>query len=156
MRLEEDQDCWVCDYCRNIYFPEKNDDGVRVLGEPSRLACPVCQVALLTAAIEHQRLLYCDRCRGMLISMNVLPGLVEALRAQAPDGAALVPRAADPNALRRHSDCPQCHRPMDTHLYGGPGNVVIDSCSVCYLNWLDTGELWRMVRAPDRKYGEDA
>lgn len=44
---------------------------------------------------------------------------------------------------------------MDTHYYGGPGNVILDSRSVCYWNWLDTGELWRIVRAPDRTYGEE-
>jgi Zn-finger nucleic acid-binding protein len=41
---------------------------------------------------------------------------------------------------------------MDTHLYGGGGNVVIDDCERCGLNWLDHGELDRIVRAPDREY----
>jgi Zn-finger nucleic acid-binding protein len=44
---------------------------------------------------------------------------------------------------------------MDTHYYGGPGNVVIDDCSRCFLNWLDHGELMRIVEAPDRTYGEE-
>jgi hypothetical protein len=30
---------------------------------------------------------------------------------------------------------------MDTHPYGGPGNVIIDNCERCELNWLDYGEL---------------
>jgi len=38
---------------------------------------------------------------------------------------------------------------MDTHYYAGPGNVIIDDCSQCFLNWLDHGELMRVVRAPD-------
>ena len=38
---------------------------------------------------------------------------------------------------------------MDTHLYAGPGNVVIESCDTCLLNWLDRGELMRIVHAPD-------
>jgi len=41
---------------------------------------------------------------------------------------------------------------MDTHLYGGPGNVIIDTCESCALMWLDYGELERMVRAPDWQY----
>jgi Zn-finger nucleic acid-binding protein len=41
---------------------------------------------------------------------------------------------------------------MDTHLYGGGGNVIIDDCENCDLNWLDYGELDRIVRAPDREY----
>jgi Zn-finger nucleic acid-binding protein len=41
---------------------------------------------------------------------------------------------------------------MDTHLYGGGGNVILDDCENCGLNWLDYGELDRIVRAPDREY----
>ena len=41
---------------------------------------------------------------------------------------------------------------MDTHFYGGPGNVIIDDCSRCCVNWLDHGELMRIVHAPDRVY----
>ena len=36
---------------------------------------------------------------------------------------------------------------MDTHPYGGPGNIVIDNCAGCELNWLDYGELQRVGRA---------
>ena len=36
--------------------------------------------------------------------------------------------------------------------YGGPGNVIIDTCEHCSLNWLDYGELQRIVRAPDERY----
>jgi Zn-finger nucleic acid-binding protein len=44
---------------------------------------------------------------------------------------------------------------MDTHPYLGPGHIVIDSCSECGLNWLDSGELMRIVRAPDRDHIRD-
>jgi hypothetical protein len=30
---------------------------------------------------------------------------------------------------------------MDTHVYGGPGNVVVDNCPRCAVKWLDHGEL---------------
>jgi Zn-finger nucleic acid-binding protein len=40
---------------------------------------------------------------------------------------------------------------MDTHYYGGSGNVIIDDCSRCELNWLDSGELTHIVRAPDHR-----
>jgi Zn-finger nucleic acid-binding protein len=39
---------------------------------------------------------------------------------------------------------------MDEHLYGGGGNVDMDSCESCSVLWLDRGELSRMVAAPDR------
>jgi Zn-finger nucleic acid-binding protein len=42
---------------------------------------------------------------------------------------------------------------MISHLYGGPGNVVIDSCERCLVNWLDAGELQRIAAAPDSPGG---
>jgi Zn-finger nucleic acid-binding protein len=36
---------------------------------------------------------------------------------------------------------------MLNHVYGGPGNLVIDTCESCRLNWLDPGELRRLARA---------
>ena len=44
---------------------------------------------------------------------------------------------------------------MDTHYYGGPGNVIIDACDRCDLNWLDAGELMRIVLAPGPTYVKD-
>ena len=80
--------------------------------------------------------------------MDLFPELVETLRAQQyanlPVGS-----AANPNDLRRHIACPHCHRAMEPHFYAGPGNVVLDSCDFCNLNWLDHGELLRIARAPD-------
>jgi len=29
---------------------------------------------------------------------------------------------------------------MDTHFYSGAGNVIIESCDACELNWLDHGK----------------
>ena len=39
---------------------------------------------------------------------------------------------------------------MDEHLYGGGGNVDVDSCESCNVLWVDRGELSRIVAAPDR------
>jgi Zn-finger nucleic acid-binding protein len=38
---------------------------------------------------------------------------------------------------------------MDTHYYADGGNVIIDDCSRCELNWLDAGELTAIIHAPD-------
>jgi Zn-finger nucleic acid-binding protein len=62
----------------------------------------------------------------------------------------------DPKELKRRIQCPQCHRAMDTHYYAGPGNIVIDDCASCELNWLDAGELMAIVRAPDHAYDPDS
>ncbi len=152
LRLEEEKDFLCCDYCRNILYPEKNEEGVRVLSEESKLQCPVCAVALAHASLGGHRILYCQRCRGMLTLMERFMALAAALRAGQTDGIPQAP--ARPEEFQRHTFCPQCHHEMDTHFYGGPGNVVIDSCSPCHMIWLDYHELLRIIRSPDYLHPE--
>lgn len=152
MRLEDGRECLTCDYCKGVYFPEKNDDGIRVLDESSELPCPVCAIPLAHAILEAHPVHYCTRCRGSLIAAPVFFRALEQLRGHRPDVAA-IPHPPDPRELKRRIQCPQCHRAMDTHYYAGPGNVVIDDCARCELNWMDAGELMVMVRAPDHAFG---
>ena len=113
MRLEEDKEFLRCDYCKNIFFPEKNDDGVRVLIELSELACPACAVPLVHAALEGWRMLYCSKCRGMLISADIFVELILDLHAHS-DGSGAVPRAPDPTIRERSHVAARggrgCHR----------------------------------------------
>ena len=153
MRPDPSEDHFRCEYCRGTYTPETTEEGVRVLGEKSPLACPVCAVPLVQAALADQKILYCEQCHGMLVAMNAFVTLLDELRTRR-DGRGAVPSAPDRSALERRLTCPQCRRPMDTHFYEGPGNIIIDDCSHCYLNWLDPGELLRVIRAPERSYGE--
>lgn len=153
MRLRQDQQCLHCDYCGNIFYPDRNEDGVRVLGQPSGRPCPVCATGLEQATLDEHPVAYCARCKGMLVDMSIFVDVIELMRSRRGEpGAALKP--ADPRQLQRRLECPKCHRPMDTHFYGGPGNVVIDDCSRCQLNWLDYGEMARIASAPDRTYSE--
>lgn len=154
LRLTENDDSPRCEYCGTVYTPEKNDDGVRVLGETASLACPVCKVLLERAALAGRRILYCTRCQGILVAMTDFVAVLEELRSQRPGHGRIQP-AADPKGLQRHIDCPQCHQRMDTHFYEGPGNIIIDDCSRCSVNWLDKGELMKVVRAPGQDYAED-
>jgi Zn-finger nucleic acid-binding protein len=153
MRLEEGQESFHCLYCTSVYFPEKNNEGVRVLGEPAELFCPVCSIALVHAALAGCRILYCTNCRGMLVRMGLFIELIQTLQANL-EGPSTIAKPIVEQDLKRHLVCPQCHQAMDTHPYAGPGNIVIDSCSRCYLNWLDAGELMRIASAPDRTYQE--
>lgn len=148
MRLREDDESLNCDFCKTVQLPQRNKDGVGILGEASNLSCPVCAVSLEHAIIDHRRILYCTHCCGSLIPMPTFVSLIDDLRAQ-QGGAFETPRAPDPQRLRRVIHCPQCKQRMDTHYYGGGGNVVIDDCSRCELNWLDSGELLHIARAPD-------
>jgi Zn-finger nucleic acid-binding protein len=155
MRLRDGRDCLTCDYCQSITFPEKNEDGVRVLDDPSELSCPVCAVPLKHAINQAHQILYCTHCRGSLIPATVFVLLLRDLRAHRGDTEA-IPHLPDPQELKRRIQCPQCHRDMDAHYYAGPGNIVIDDCASCELNWLDSGELMAIVRAPDHAYDPDS
>ena len=151
LHLNPDEDCCRCDYCKGFYFPDRNEEGVRVFGEPAALSCPICAVPLLHATMGGMRFLYCGQCRGMLMSMEVFVALIDELRAQL-GVLPVMPKPPDPKDLDRRISCPQCHDHMDTHRYAGPGNVIMDSCSKCCLNWLDHGELMRIVRSPDHTW----
>jgi Zn-finger nucleic acid-binding protein len=151
MSLDAGKDFLACEYCGTTHFPDPNPDGVRVLDEPSDELCPRCSVPLVQAAIAGERVLYCQRCHGLLIDMDVFLAVVEDLRSRhaTSEYAGVQP---DWGALDRRTKCPKCAKEMDTHPYGGPGNVIIDTCENCSLNWLDYGELQHIVRAPDDKY----
>jgi len=153
MRLEPARDFLTCDYCRSLHFPDPNADGVRVLGEPSEQQCPYCATPLTHASVAGRRLLYCERCRGLLVNMDVFMAVTEELRSRHPSSA-YVGEQPDWSNLERKTLCPQCGRIMNTHGYAGPGNVIIDSCSECRVIWLDHGELQRIFRAPDRRYAK--
>jgi Zn-finger nucleic acid-binding protein len=140
-------DTLVCDYCKNVVTAEKNDDGITLLGEARDQACPLCNLPLQQATLAKVPLLYCSKCQGMLASMEIFADLIDAARARHPGTIAEPP--IDPADLNRHIGCPKCHRPMDTHTYCGPGNVVMDTCENCQLNWLDRGELARIAQAPN-------
>lgn len=151
MRLKAGEECFTCSYCGTVAVPDANAEGIRVLGVPAALNCPVCAGALVHAAASGMRILYCDLCQGMLISIGIFPAIVQDLKAHR-ETSGYVARPFEPQDLDRHLRCPQCRGIMNTHLYGGGGNIIIDNCEKCDLNWLDHGELDRVVRAPDRLY----
>jgi hypothetical protein len=73
-------------------------------------------MGLVDAAFSGVRILYCTRCRGMLIGMEVFAALVQTLRNGQEGGIA--PKAPDRSELDRRLNCPHCHQAMDTgHFY---------------------------------------
>ena len=146
MRLVRDRDYYVCDYCGTFHHPDPNRDGIRILGESSDLACPVCRDTLVTAALDLNSALYCSNCRGVLLHQAVLVFSLNYLRKIS--NAITPPQRFDSKELERPLRCPRCHHDMNTHPYGGPGNIVIDNCNDCNLVWLDYGELNRVLTAP--------
>ncbi len=147
MRLSRDEGLMICDYCASQSVPHADEEGVVVL-DPSKHHCPVCNALLVNATIESRDLLYCTNCHGMLLEMEKLLPLLEVLREHRYwSRSSQTPRMA---GAGRVLHCPLCQQAMDEHLYGGGGNMDIDSCESCCLLWLDRGELSRMVAAPDR------
>jgi Zn-finger nucleic acid-binding protein len=116
-------------------------------GETTKI-CPACQALLSDGNIQNHPVLYCTKCRGMLISIDKFLPLVEFLRAlRRPTGSSVEPR--DNADADRHLTCPTCEGTMTGYPYGGPGNVNIDSCEKCSVIWLDGNELQRIVMASD-------
>jgi len=149
MRLGENQDSLACEYCKSVYYPDPNEEGIRDLGEPSELHCPLCKTALVHASAERRRLLYCPGCRGSLVPMPVFVDLVHVLRSRRGGNVAAY-ETVNPHDLDRALMCPRCGKRMDTHYYAGGGSVAIDDCSPCELIWLDFGELSAIASATDR------
>jgi Zn-finger nucleic acid-binding protein len=147
MLLDRDRNLMVCQYCHSEAVPPMDEDGVQIVGETTKV-CPCCESKLSDGLMESQALLYCVQCHGMLISMEKFLPLVEHLRALRDRPAAFVGAPGHQNDVK-NLHCPLCNGAMDDHPYGGPGNVIIDSCEECSVIWLDRGELRRIVVAPD-------
>jgi Zn-finger nucleic acid-binding protein len=152
MRLVQDKGYFVCDYCTSIYFPQESEDSIRNLGEPGTTNCPVCGILLVSALLDDIPVLQCERCKGVLIPQAAFSFAVEVLRAKS-SRPPIRPPAMDPKDLQRPLNCPVCSRKMDTHPYGGPGNIVIDNCYRCKVIWLDYGEMGKVIRAPGEDLG---
>ena len=108
--------------------------------------CPACQTALASGRLDGRLLLFCQRCEGLLIEMENFVAVIDSARAREEQSGTIPPRRQTPGD--RALNCPACQRPMLSHFYGGGGNLVIDTCERCHLNWLDPGELRRIARAP--------
>lgn len=153
LTLVPERNYFKCDYCSSIHVPEPTIDRVRSLGEPAGLDCPICRQELVRAALDDIRVLHCENCKGILFNQAVFAPVVQYLRAHTPE-LAQKPRPIQPAELKREVLCPSCGRKMETHPYGGPGNIVIDTCARCSQLWLDYSELQRVITAPGRDRGE--
>ena len=147
MRADLERGLFVCDYCGSEFVPAPEPDGVLVLGE-AREQCPVCAKPLSNGSLDSYSLKYCLQCHGMLILMDRMVSLLATLRAGRDRFSGPIPPRNSADA-DRHLRCPSCGSEMDAHPYGGGGNVNVDSCEKCGLVWLDSGELRRIVAAPE-------
>jgi Zn-finger nucleic acid-binding protein len=95
---------------------------------------------------------FCGKCRGILLPRDTFAGLINHRRAWAT-GVAVSPPPFDRRTLNRVLNGPLCAGRFNTHPYGGPGAVAIDTCDRCNVVWLDYRELNQIVAAPGRDRG---
>ena len=136
----------VCSHCGSQLEASAVLKQLELFDETAR-ACPLCSRPLFNARLAGYPLACCARCFGMLIDMNLFVAVIEAARACEEHRVRTVPPPQQ-HAEQRLLTCPSCGQPMDNHAYGGPGNVTIDTCERCLVNWLDAGELRRIAIAP--------
>ena len=127
-----------------------SDDGVHFEERGLAASCPRCQVPLSVGHVAAFKIGCCGRCQGILAQRDIFSDLVQSLRAeyQGPDAR---PTPLQAEELEKSCVCSVCATKMETHAYGGPGNVVIDSCNGCGLIWLDRNELNKIKQAPGRR-----
>jgi Zn-finger nucleic acid-binding protein len=146
MKIDRSNGLLVCAHCGRQQQPPALMEPLEV-GRESSSACPACAAPLCDSRLVGFALLACARCGGMLIAMNQFATIIDAMRAEEPGAlATAMPRRQVPD--ERKFPCPLCAKPMLSHIYGGGGNVVIETCDRCLVNWLDAGELRRIARAP--------
>jgi len=152
MRANLGRGCFTCPYCESDWVPDPNLDDVAVL-EPSGVACPVCWKEMKQGRLSSRAVFYCEGCRGLLIRIGDLVPIIEEMRASRSSPPYTGKPPSSQEGLR-HVVCPLCGKPMDNHLYGGPGNILMDTCEPCEVHWLDKGELKRIALAPDYRYAQ--
>ena len=135
----------VCSHCGSVDESGSVAYDLQILGA-SAVTCPQCATPLDDARIEGCPVRYCSSCQGVLVEMKYFVALSDAVRAHEPRQGVALPRRQQPGD--RTLPCPICAQPMLSHFYGGPGNIVLDTCEPCSVNWLDPGELRRIARAP--------
>ena len=150
MALLERRRSFRCDHCGTFSFIDtaEDPDGIQLLAPAGdALRCPACAMGMSTALLDGRQVMYCGACRGVLLPRQHFAHAVHERRAWAA-GPAADPSPIEPRELERGVFCPRCAARMRTHAYLGPGSVVIDTCDVCDLVWLDVGELKQIADAP--------
>jgi len=134
----------VCTHCGSLEALAPLIRDIEI-GDAADLPCPSCGASLANARLDGNPLLVCPQCKGMLIAMLHFVSVIDAASGHEDQHGVVMPRDQKPGD--RTLTCPRCRQSMLSHFYGGPGNLVIDTCEQCQVNWLDQGELRRIARA---------
>ena len=127
-----------------------SSDGIVISERAADVVCPRCNREMFFGELLKTKVVVCSICQGVVIQCGELGALVELLRRDYA-GSDDPPRPLDPQELEVAVPCPACGSTMEVHPYGGPGNIVIDSCAECQIVWLDGAELSRIIRGSGRR-----
>ncbi|MBN2446362.1 MAG: zf-TFIIB domain-containing protein [Phycisphaerae bacterium] len=109
--------------------------------------CPRCEnVEMGRETVEGVEIDRCPTCQGIWLDAHELEKLVAAPpRELLREDRHFAPHA---DAGEAQLSCPRCtgSRLIKLNSRLRPG-TIIDSCTVCYGNWLDAGELTRLTGA---------
>ena len=154
MTLFRERDYYHCEHCQSYHFPQRDQVGLRILGEnPEGIHCAHCQVALhLMTYDEFFKGYQCPKCQGLLFNRTTFREAIDYSRSRTKTPPEPFSKF-NLDELDRQSYCPNCEDKMDTFQYNGPGNIIIDTCHPCDLIWLDYGELQKVVNAPGSDRG---
>ncbi len=152
MKFDVNSHIYRCTYCGNHLGLDRDSGRIEVLESLSETLCPLCRQPMRLAALNRYEISYCPACKGIWLQQEVFGEIVEWERASAT-GDGTIPPAERPDEERAPLGCPRCRHLMDKHLYGGPGNVFVDTCRDCQFIWLDGGELERVIASPGRDRG---
>jgi Zn-finger nucleic acid-binding protein len=130
----------LCEYCFTFHFPDESKDGAKSIGTQTELGCPVCKTSLVSADIDSVKVHHCENCKGNFMDRRSFSRIVE-IKESTLEKQKHYKKKVNFVELQREIHCPKCLKPMETHPYYGPGNVIIDSCNICYGVWVDEGEL---------------
>jgi Zn-finger nucleic acid-binding protein len=148
MAFDHHKVVFSCEYCTWIYYPEETQDGIRATDIEENLECPLCHNPLVLAYVGKIKVSTCSRCRGILIEQPTFLRVIQYMRSKVKEPL-LSPPPVRMEEVERKLHCPSCHMLMDTHPYAGPGNIIIDNCPRCNLNWMDHNELYRVTHTAD-------
>ena len=145
MRKPNGADYYICDYCFSVKYPENSKISfIKTLEVTSDYACPVCGSLLTEGLLYEKKVFFCKQCGGILIKMSDFASVVETMRAFQTKKTVNTHKITE-EELNRVIRCPICGSKTDTHPYYGPGHVVIDTCPECFVVWLDSEELTKIV-----------
>jgi Zn-finger nucleic acid-binding protein len=154
MKLFRERDYYHCEHCQSYHFPNRDQDGLRILGKnPEGIPCPHCQEVLNLITFDDFFQGYqCATCLGLLFNRTTFREAIDYHRSRTKSPPEPFSQY-HPDELDRVTYCPICREQMDTFQYNGPGNIVIDTCHTCDLIWLDYGELKKVINAPGKDRG---